>query len=678
LTHLKQTRRAELAIGRALDIWGRSGSPQGKGAASALLTRGALHAGAGDYERARADYAQAWSIRAGLYGPDHPDVAEAESMLARVLATLGDASAREHALHAEAASRNHLRLTLSALPERQAFAYAAKRATGLDTALSSTTGDHVIETLDAVIRGRALILDEMARRRRTAAADVDPELTGLWNALASARQRLANVIVRGPGNLQSTQYLTIVDEARREKELAERALAQRSARFRADEARTDTGLQRVRDSLPPASALVSFVRYGRLSGRGNLPPVPTYAAFVVKPGAQTPIVVRLGAAAAIDQSIAEWRREISKGGQSGGAEWATESYRASGSDLRRRIWDPVAIHLRDVDRIFIVPDGSINVVAFDALPTGQRTYLAEQRGVIHYLSAERDLVPVGELPRLGSGLLVLGGAAFDGTSPPVSMANATSGPRTRSSCGAFQSMRFDALPGSGTEATQIAALWKTWVGSDSSGGAMILTGRDASEPRFKQQAPNHRVLHIATHGFFLGDSCEPPALAGTRSVGGLTTRRTQRETDLDDNPLLLSGLALAGANRRTHSRADEDDGILTAEEVAGLNLDGVDWAVLSACDTGLGQLAAGEGVVGLRRAFQIAGARTVIMSLWSIDDQAARQWMRVLYQDRLAKRLSTADAVRDATISVLRARRARGESTHPFYWGGFVAAGDWR
>jgi CHAT domain-containing protein len=207
---------------------------------------------------------------------------------------------------------------------------------------------------------------------------------------------------------------------------------------------------------------------------------------------------------------------------------------------------------------------------------------------------------------------------------------------------------------------------------------MILTGRDASEPRFKQQAPNHRVLHVATHGFFLGESCEPQGVAGSRSVGGLT-RVSQREAAaLNENPLLLSGLALAGANRRMHTRADDEDGILTAEEVAGLNLDGVDWAVLSACDTGLGQLAAGEGVVGLRRAFQIAGARTVIMSLWSIDDQAARQWMRVLYQDRLAKRLSTSDAVRDATISVLRARRARGESTHPFYWGGFVAAGEWR
>jgi CHAT domain-containing protein len=100
--------------------------------------------------------------------------------------------------------------------------------------------------------------------------------------------------------------------------------------------------------------------------------------------------------------------------------------------------------------------------------------------------------------------------------------------------------------------------------------------------------------------------------------------------------------------------------------------------VLSACDTGLGQLRAGEGVFGLRRAFQVAGARTVVMSLWQVEDRSARVWMRALYEGRLVQGLDTADAVREASLSVLRDRRARQQSTHPFYWAGFVAAGDWR
>ena len=109
-----------------------------------------------------------------------------------------------------------------------------------------------------------------------------------------------------------------------------------------------------------------------------------------------------------------------------------------------------------------------------------------------------------------------------------------------------------------------------------------------------------------------------------------------------------------------------------------MNLDGVEWAVLSACDTGLGEIRAGEGVFGLRRAFQIAGARTVIMSLWSVGDESTRSWMRALYAGRLQRNLSTADAVREASLAVLRDRRSRHLSTHPFYWAGFIAVGDWQ
>jgi CHAT domain-containing protein len=117
--------------------------------------------------------------------------------------------------------------------------------------------------------------------------------------------------------------------------------------------------------------------------------------------------------------------------------------------------------------------------------------------------------------------------------------------------------------------------------------------------------------------------------------------------------------------------------MLTAEEVAGLDLQSTEWAVLSACETGVGQVKAGEGVVGLRRAFQVAGARTVIMSLWSVGDEATLAWMQALYDARLRRRLDTAQSVRAASLRVLAERRQDGLSTHPFYWAAFVAAGDW-
>jgi CHAT domain-containing protein len=182
------------------------------------------------------------------------------------------------------------------------------------------------------------------------------------------------------------------------------------------------------------------------------------------------------------------------------------------------------------------------------------------------------------------------------------------------------------------------------------------------------------VLHVAPHGFFLDGSCESTVQrrldANQRGEDGLLPATRE-------SPLLLSGLAFAGANRRGSAKPDETDGILTAEEIAGINLEGVDWAVLSACDTGVGEIKVGEGVFGLRRAFQVAGAKTVIMSLWPVEDETTRQWMETLYREHFLNGKDTGESVRAASLQVLRQRRAKHQSTHPFYWGAFIAAGDW-
>ena len=362
------------------------------------------------------------------------------------------------------------------------------------------------------------------------------------------------------------------------------------------------------------------------------------------------------------------------------------------------MWDPLAPHLRGARRVFIVPDGALHLVNFAALPVGQTQYLAEAGPLIHYLSAERDLVPT-ESQRKAEGLLAIGAPAFNeqrlfaalAPQQPVSqqaasgvVALAQTFRGQRSACDQFQSMRFEPWPASAREADEVAALWqKSGAGPGQAGlrsavraaaGAVVqLSGAAASEAAFKQQAQGKRVLHLATHGFFLGWRC-----ASALDAAGKASYAIQPTSVTGENPLLLSGLALAGANHRQAAGAEEEDGILTAEEIAALNLSGVEWAVLSACDTGVGEVKAGEGVFGLRRAFQVAGARTVIMSLWQVEDETTRQWMRTLYQRRFVQALSTEESVREASLHVLRARRAKNQSTHPFYWAGFVAAGDWR
>jgi CHAT domain-containing protein len=288
------------------------------------------------------------------------------------------------------------------------------------------------------------------------------------------------------------------------------------------------------------------------------------------------------------------------------------------------------------------------------------------------------------VPATGRGLLALGGASFYDDSLFRSRSKSTASlsavnPHARrgssvETCGSLQAASFQPLEGTLQEVRALSDIWTSnpVTGSE---GTRILVGREANEARFKREAPGSRVLHLATHGFFLNGTC-PAGPSGTRAVGGVA-KSGGRPLRLD-NPLRLAGLALAGANRRASARPDEDEGILTAQEVASLNLEGVEWAVLSACDTGVGEIKAGEGASGLRRAFQVAGARTVIMSLWSVDDQATRDWMRALYEGRFQQKLSTADAVQAANLAMLRARRSTGQSTEPFYWAAFVAVGDWR
>ena len=201
--------------------------------------------------------------------------------------------------------------------------------------------------------------------------------------------------------------------------------------------------------------------------------------------------------------------------------------------------------------------------------------------------------------------------------------------------------------------------------------------KDALEEVLKSSPPP-LVLHISTHGFFLPNQAgenaraELPLDLGNAAVAGKSLLAVA------ENPLRRSGLVLAGANRldeAAESLTDVDDGWVTAEEIAMMDLQGTSLVVLSACESGLGDVATGEGVYGLKRAFQNAGAKTIISTLFEVPDRESAQLMKGFYE-RLKNKKSKVEALHDAQLDQIRGARERYGAAHPFFWAGFVLTGD--
>ncbi|HBN75150.1 MAG TPA: hypothetical protein DD473_04900, partial [Planctomycetaceae bacterium] len=216
------------------------------------------------------------------------------------------------------------------------------------------------------------------------------------------------------------------------------------------------------------------------------------------------------------------------------------------------------------------------------------------------------------------------------------------------------------LPGTGQEVERLTELWTE------DEREQILIGPQASESQLRQFLPGKEYIHLATHGFFadekfrsfLGHNQEQEQLFALRQFSEDNELTRRGPTVTERNPLLLTGIVCAGANRP--AATDEfglpsgDDGIMTAQEIVSLDLRGTELVVLSACETGLGQVGGGEGVYGLQRAFQLAGARNVLGSLWSVDDAATAALMKLFYTKLWNEKLPPIEAIRQAQLEIYR------------------------
>jgi CHAT domain-containing protein len=562
---------------------------------------------------------------------------------ARSLASGGNLPrAIQEALLASRMGRESFTLQARTLPERQALNYDRRRAHGLDVALSVLARHPdlpLTDTYEEMVRSRALVADEMARRQRNLNAANDPETARLIKELNRARAELLNLEQKPQGDAGSG---TAIADARNHMEKIERQLAERSAAVHEDEAANAAGLDDLRRALPPHSALVSYWAFGRRAVEKVDPAhndTFAYLAFVLRPEIPGVRVIDLGDSKPVDDAVKRMRASSQAEAHSGGVGSTRNerTYRDAGAELRKLVWDPLQATVGNAELVILVPDRMLNLVPFASLPDGTG-YLADRAQVIHTVSSERDLL-APQQPSHRSGLLAIGSPQFG----PAENNVAAEHLRDASiPCDALDQVQFGPLAGAAMELREIGSTWQRLNPSEP---AALFTGDNATRDRFIDAAPHYRVLHVATHAFVLDRICD------------------------DGNPLLHSGLVFAGANRNRQAS------ILTAQQIASLDLSGVEWAVLSACNTGTGMMNNGEGVLGLERAFHIAGVRNVVMTLWPVDDQVTARFMRHLYAERFELHASTAEALWLSNRALLAERRTAGQSTHPWYWAGFVGSG---
>ena len=438
----------------------------------------------------------------------------------------------------------------------------------------------------------------------------------------------------------------------------------------------DEYLVAVREALPSDSVFIDFQEYNHVrrsnSGDGEVQLEPRLLAFVTR--RQGPVeLVPLGPAREIYDAAESWKAEIARGSGDAGKE---AHQNAPQMLLRARLWDPLETYCRDVNIVIVSPEGRMTDIPFAALP-GQdpQRYLIEEHALVTVPNAFllSRLTESSVTRRSEHAALVVGDVDFSGD-----------GNSTSNSTG-----RFGELPGTAREAEEIAGLFREQF----SDARLTLAMQDQpTEGLFRRSANDYRYIHLATHGYF-------------SPLNWLTTA-TGKQKELTEHleaylPNLLNGVALAGANRSQGIASGSvvaEDALLTSLEVAALDLRNVDLAVLSACETTLGQAPLGEGMLGLQRAFQVAGVRSTVTSLWKVDDAATEALMVEFYRNLWERRMSKLDSLRRAQLAMLahydvstKKLRSRGmtllnskqDSTTdqrlaPYFWASFVLSGDWR
>ncbi|MEA5442277.1 CHAT domain-containing tetratricopeptide repeat protein [Cyanobium gracile] len=666
----------EPLLKRALAIQEKSLVAEHPDIARNLNNLGTFYFGQGRYGEAEPLIRRALAIREKMLGPDHPDTAtslnnlaslyrkqsrfiDAEPLYKRALVILENRLGGEHPSTATIIDS----LALLHLNQKD---YPSARA--LLSRVSRTQANWLVRELPLQpreLRGGLLAEQSDAPATIYALLDQDPGARELalqtrlnrQGLLAEIEQRQQRLAASGPQTRELADRIGAIDRqlasvslpADRRPELQKQRLQLEGDLYRSlPNLRIEAvSTAQVAAALPRKGALVEFQRYRpwqvAAGGKGSWGP-PRYVALVLQADGRS-VSVPLGEAAGIDAAVAKAHGATAKNEVDPAPLWA---------EVSRLVLDPLQAQLGGVEDLFLSPDGELHRIPFAVLPAGKdRQRLLSEAVRLRVVTTGRDLVRLQQPPKAGGSPVVMANPAY-GVAAGTAGAGAggTQGGQQRSSA-LRGGLTWDPLPATKAEATQVATL----LGA----GAPIVAEQATAARALQQKGP--LIFHIATHGFFF-PAPEPEERKGEGAARGL---------GVAEDPLLRSGLVLSGANAPERNPAD--DGYLTAAEATGMDLEGTELVVLSACETGLGDVRSGEGVYGLQRAFTVAGSRATLLSLWKVDDAATAAFMAAYY-GRLRQGEGRAEAL-TATQADFR-RHADPLYRDAYVWGAFQLTGDWR
>jgi CHAT domain-containing protein len=586
-------------------------------------------------------------------GWNEPDSATMFCNLGSVLVARGRAAeAVAEFLRCQEIRESNMAMMLSSGSEIQQQQYLAESleevydTVSLHTLAIPQNADALRLALTTVLRrkGRALDAeagDAVALRRRLSAADraLFDELIQVRGRKAS--QALTRLATRAPKPAPGRAALMESDDGLMlmrtfeswedaeastldaNEDRLKRLLSAHAEAFRIRE--EPVTVEAVQATLPEGSALIEYFGYGAMDFARSQYTGMRYVAYVL-PKSGALFHIDLGDKEALDALAVHLHSSLRNPG--------SELYREDGRALYQKLLSPVLARLPGVEQLFISPDGQLNLIPFGALPDEGGGYLVKSKKIT-YLSSGRELLRLTNLVRPQSAPIIF-------SAPSYGAKVADQEERSTPICPGFEFNSLDVQQGQNV---------RELLGLPS---ARLIEGPQATETALKRiQGPG--ILHLVTHGYFCPDA---PAKTPVRGEGPKADR---------GDALVRSGLILANANQRKKGQAD--DGVLTALEVSALDLWGTQLVVLSACETGVGDVHDGEGVFGLRRALAVAGAASQVLTLWKVDEAATRDLMIEFYQ-RLRAGESRAEALRQAQLKMA--------DRHPYYWAAFIQSGDSR